>query len=82
MTSLDYRQRQIESYEVMTKNMSTIIGIYKGALEVYKSELEIILNSGCVGDRETDTLKFIISSMDNLISENEERWNTRMTKKD
>jgi len=58
-------------------DMATIVGRYKGSIEVYRSELKIILDSGCVGDRETETLKFIISSMERLVAENEQLWENR-----
>ena len=81
MTSSDYRQRQIESYEVMTKNMSTIVGTYKGYSTVLAEALEDLSRSN---DAEymRSNLKHMAYKLQNLIAENEERWNTRMTKKD
>jgi len=81
MTQLDYRQRQIESYEVMTKNMSTIIGTYKGYTTALVETLEQLSESN---DAEylKSNLKYMADKLQNLITENEERWNTRMSKKD
>lgn len=81
MTQLDYRQRQIESYEVMTKNMSTIVGTYTGYSTVLAEALEDLSRSN---DAEymRSNLKYMADKLQNLIAENEERWNTRMVKKD
>ena len=81
MTQLDYRQRQIESYEVMTKNMSTIVGTYTGYSTVLAEALEDLSRSN---DAEymRRNLKHMADKLQNLIAENEELWNTRMVKKD
>lgn len=81
MTPSDYRQRQIESYEVMTKNMSTIIGTYTGYATVLAEAFEDLSRSNDA-EHMRNNLKYMAEKLQNLIAENEERWNTRMVKKD
>lgn len=67
----------IDQQDKVMSDMSTIIGRYKGSVEVYKNELKTILHSGGVGEHEADMLKYIICSMDRLVAENEELWENR-----
>jgi iron-sulfur cluster repair protein YtfE (RIC family) len=80
--SKSYSERVLESYQIQASNTATIVGIYKGYTTVLAETLQELSNSGKGIDYLRGDLKYMAEKLKKMIEENEERWNTRMVKKD
>jgi hypothetical protein len=80
--SKSYSERVLESYQIQASNTATIVGIYKGYTTVLAETLEVLSNSGQGIDYLRGDLKYMAEKLKKMIEENEERWNTRMVRKD
>ena len=73
----DVRSSLITYQDNVMSDMSTIIGRYKGSVEVFAEEVRAIMNLPIMDPYTKKKLEWLASAMDSCIKNNEELWENR-----